>query len=120
MGARRQWLHGGAAKVIDFFVVSRDIAGACEATTHLSHHVAPHRPVRIFVSARLIQPNKWAMNRPKPWPAERPAGCIKREFDVDWNPVRRRVQAVVGALAGWTFMIDAVEEEVVDAFFDRA
>ena len=29
----------------------------CQATTQISHHIAPHRPVRIFVSGRLIQPN---------------------------------------------------------------
>ena len=40
-------------RVIDFFVVSRDLASACEATTHLSHHIAPHRPVRILVSTRV-------------------------------------------------------------------
>ena len=60
------------------------------------------------------------MNRPKPWPAERPAGCRKREFDMDWDPVRRRVQAVAGAHAEWTSFTDAVEEELVNAFFDNA
>ena len=33
-------------RVIDFFVVFRDLAGACEATTHISQRIAPHRPVR--------------------------------------------------------------------------
>ena len=56
------------------------------------------------------------MSRPKPWPAERPSGCRKRERDLDWDPVRRRVQAAAGAQAGWTSFIDAVEEELVDAF----
>ena len=31
-------------RVIDFFVVSRDRASACEATTQISHYIAPHRP----------------------------------------------------------------------------
>ena len=35
--------------VIDFFVVSRDLASACEATTQISHHIAPLRPVRHVV-----------------------------------------------------------------------
>ena len=61
-------------RVIDFFFVSRDFAGACEATTHLSLFIARHRPVIILVSTLLIQPRKRVMNRPKPWPAERPAG----------------------------------------------
>ena len=37
-------------RVIDFFVVFRDLAGACDATTQISQHIAPHRPVRIVVS----------------------------------------------------------------------
>ena len=37
-------------------------------------------------------------------------------IDFDWDPVRRRVQGAAGAQAGWTFFIDAVEEEVADAF----
>ena len=102
-------------RVTDFFVLSRDLAGACEATTHLSHHITHHRPVRILVSTRLIQPRTRVINRPKPWPAT-PAGCRKRDVDMDWDPVRRRVQAAVGAQAGWTSFIDAVEEELVDAF----
>ena len=40
MGARRRWLRGGAAarkgRVIGFFIVARDLAGACEAATHIS------------------------------------------------------------------------------------
>ena len=56
------------------------------------------------------------MSRPKPWPADRPSGCRKRERDLDWDPVRRRVQAAAGAQAGWTSFIDAVEEELVGAF----
>ena len=35
---------------------------------------------------------------------------------MDWDPVRRRVQAALGAQAGRTSFIDAVEEELVDAF----
>ena len=66
-------------RVNDSFVVSRDLAGACEATTHISQHIAPHRPVRIAVSTRLIQPKKRVMSRPKPWQAERPSGRTKRE-----------------------------------------
>ena len=54
------------------------------------------------------------MNTPKPWPAERPAGCRKRDVDMDWDPVRQRVQAAVASF------IEAVEEELVDAFFDSA
>ena len=92
--------------VIDFFVVSRDLAGACEAVTHLSHHVALHRPVRIVVSTRLIQPKQRAMNRPKPWPAERPSGCRMREFHLGWDPLPLRVWAAVGAKAEWTPFID--------------
>ena len=103
-------------RVTDFFVVSRDLAGVCEAITHVSQHIAPHRPVRIVVSTRLIQPKKRVMSRPKPWPAERPSGCRKREHDLDWDPVRRLVQAAAGAQAGCTSFIDAVEEELVDAF----
>ena len=97
-------------RVTDFFVVSRDLAGACQPTTHLSYHVAPHRPVRILVSAQLIQPKQRVMNRPKPWPADRSSGCRKRELDLDRDPVRPRVQAAVGAQAGWTSVIDAVED----------
>ena len=52
---------------------------------------------------------------PKPWQAERPGGCRKRERDLDWDLVRR-VQAAAGAQAGWTSFIVAVEEELVDAF----
>ena len=102
-------------RVIDFFVVSRDLAGAFEATTHNSQHTAPHRPVRILVSTRLTHAKQRVMNRPKRWPAERPSGCRKRELDLDWDLVRRRVQAALGAQAGWTSFIDA-EEELVDAF----
>ena len=41
-----------------FFVVSRNLAGACEATTpSLSPHRSP-QAVRILVSTRLIQPRK--------------------------------------------------------------
>ena len=96
-------------RVIDFFVGSRDLAGACEAAAHISQHIAPHRPVRIVVSTRLIQPMKRVMSRPNNWPADRPSGCRKRD------PVRWRVQAAAGAQAEWTSFIDAVEE-LVDAF----
>ena len=48
------------------------------------------------------------MSRPKPWPAEWPSGCRKRERDLDWDPVRRRVQAAAGAQAEWTSFIDAM------------
>ena len=53
-------------RVIDFFAVSRDLAGVCEATTQISQHIALHRPVRIVVSTRLTQPKQRVMNRPKP------------------------------------------------------
>ena len=93
-----------------------ETAGAREATTQISHRIAPHRPVRTVVSTRLIQPKKRVMSRPKPWPAERPRGCRKRELDLDGDPVRRRVQAAAGTQAEWTPFIDAVEEELVDTF----
>ena len=126
MGARRRWLRGQLAtvapshRVIDFFVVSRDLAGAREATTHISRHIAPHRPVRIVVSTLLTQPKRRVMSRPELWPAERPSGCWKREHDLEWDPVRQRVQAAARAQAVWTSFIDALEEELVDAFCDSA
>ena len=36
--------YNDAHRVIDFFVVSPDLAGACEATAHISQHIALHRP----------------------------------------------------------------------------
>ena len=75
MGARRRWLRCAVTAV-----VSRELAGMCEATTRISQHIAPRRPVRIVVSTGLIQPKK-------PWPAVRPSGCRKRECDLDSDPV---------------------------------
>ena len=45
-------------RVIDFFVVSETSQARCEAATPLSHHIAPHRPVRILVSTWFIQPKQ--------------------------------------------------------------
>ena len=103
-------------RVIDFFVVSRDLAGACEATTHISQHIAPHRPVKIFVSTRMIQLKKRVMSRPQPWPQVRPSGCRRAECDFDWDAVRQRVQASERPQEGWATFIDAVEEDFIDIF----
>ena len=75
-------------RVIDVFIVSRDLTGAREATTQISQHVA------------LFPPSKLVMNRPQPWLAVRPCGCKRLERDLDWDPVRRRVQEAAGAQAG--------------------
>ena len=103
-------------RVIDFFVVSRDLAGACEATTHISQHMAPHRPVKTVVSTRMIQPRKRVVSRPQPWPLVRPSGCRRAQCDMDWDSVRQCVQEAERSQAGWAAFIDAVEEELIDAF----
>ena len=79
-------------RVIDFFVVSREHAGAWEATSHISHHIAPLRPVRIVVStadttqdAGDEQAKALASGQAK-WLQE--AGACP-----GLDPVRRRVQA---------------------------
>ena len=92
-------------RVIDFSVVSRDLAGACEGATQISEHNAPRRPVRTVDYTRLIHPKKRVMSRPKPWPAV-----------LDRDPLRQCVQEAAGAQAGWTSCIDAVEEELTNAF----
>ena len=56
------------------------------------------------------------MSRPKPWPAVRPSGCRRREIDFDWGLVRWCVQGAATGQAGWTSFIDAVVEELADAF----
>ena len=53
------------------------------------------------------------MSTPKPWPADRPSGCRKRERELDCAAVSRQPQE---RRRGWTSFIDAVEEELVDAF----
>ena len=103
-------------RVIDFFVVSRDLAGACQATTHISPHIAPHRPVKLVVSAQLVQPFQSVMSRPRPWPVVRPSGCRRTQCGLDWDAVRCSVQEAERPQAGWQAFIEAVEEELIDAF----
>ena len=72
-------------RVIDFFVVSRDLASACE------------EPRKSLSTLHLTGPSEMLFPR---GPAVRPSGCRKRECDLDWDPVRRCVQAAFGAQAG--------------------
>ena len=58
-------------RVTAFFVVSRDVAGACEATTHISQHIA-HRPVRILVSMLLDVAQAAGNEQAEAWLAVRP------------------------------------------------
>ena len=52
------------------------------------------------------------MNRPK----ERPAGCRQRDVDMVWDPAPACPGGRGGRRRGWTSFVDAVEEELVDAF----
>ena len=85
-------------RVIDFFVVSRDLAGACGGTTHVSQHIAPRRPVRIVHAVDTAQE---AGNEQAEAVASGEASWLQ-EAGVWYGlgPVRRRVPAAVGAQAG--------------------
>ena len=103
MGERRRWLCGGAAARHRHAVASGHRFHRCLPETLQARvkqpRKSPNRPVRI-VSTRLTQPKKRVMSRLKPLPAVRPSGCRRREFNSDWDPVRRSVQEAARAQAG--------------------
>ena len=94
-------------RVIDFFVVSRDVAGACDCVTQARQNRCVHA---------AHSTHKRATSRSKRWPAVRPSGCRRRLVDLDRDPVRGRVQEASGAQPGVTSFIDLVEEEHAIAF----
>ena len=116
MGARRRWLRGGAEARHRHAVASshRFVSSSLEteATTQISEHIAPHRPVRIVVSTRLFQPRTLVKTKPKPWPTVRPSGCKNLERHLDWDPVRQRGRGSAGRMDD----VHAVEEELIGAF----
>ena len=125
MGARRRWLRGGAAARQGHAVVSghrflRCLPRPCRCVFSNHANLSAHCTSQPVVSTPLIQPKKRIISRPTPWPVVRPSGCRKRESDLDWDPLRRRVQEAAGAPTGWTSFIDAMEEEPHRCVPDRA
>ena len=94
-------------RVVDFFVFG-DLATACEATTQISEHIAPHRPARFAVSTRLFQPRKHVMNRPNPLANGRAEWVQEAGVRPALGPGEaQRVQEAAGAQAVWTSFSDA-------------
>ena len=95
-------------RVIHFFVVFRDLAGACEATSHISEHIAPHRTVNIVVSTRLFQQRKRVIHRPRAAPSL--AGRLQASTS------GATLKKPSWTHANWTKFNEAVEKEFTGTF----
>ena len=101
-------------RVIGFFVV---LPGVCQATTLLSEHTAPHRPVKLVVSTRVFKPKKngWYTD-PSPGHRTGHQFVYSPATTVEWDAVRRDIKMGAETHCGCCSFREAVEKELTSVF----
>eukprot|EP00973_Karenia_brevis_P060513 8416509-Karenia_brevis.AAC.1 len=102
-------------RIIDFFVVSEDLASRCVAKVLWGHRLKPHRPVKLSISGKN---ERWIQVRrgPKAFPVERPIGCVRCPPEGRWEKARAAVAEECTVQSAWQVFMDAAEDQLVDVY----